>query len=414
MSKIAEAAADHELLQAGVERGYLSAAQVEFILKRQSDLRRSGLEITAAQALLERRYLTSASLSALLAELQKRRQAQAGETAPQPEAPLRAFGQYEVLAVLSDKGHSRVLKARDTTLNRTVVLKVLPKNLAADPQWAERFRREAQLAGQLSHPNIITTFGAGEAEGCPLLAFEYLDGVSLGDRLEREGNVPERTAWQIAREVAKGLAFAAGKGVVHRDIKPDNVLCSRTGEVKIIDMGFSKSMADDSALTAAGTTVGTPFYISPEQARGTKELDSRTDIYGLGCTVFHMLTGSVPFLGESLMEVMVKHTEAPRPDPRSLLPEISEGSVKLVMRMMALKLEDRPPSMAALIAEIDALLPTLPEPEYLVRPAVKVVRSAATASGKDGAQAPPPKPPPRVPKPSFFSRVLDWLVALLD
>lgn len=413
MSLVQQAAADHDLLQTGVEVGYLSAAQVEVVLKRLSDLRGGGLRVGAGQVLLERRYLTSRQLNLLMAEVEKRRRAEDAGTKPPAEAPVHALGQYEILEALSEKGQARVFKARDTVLNRPVVLKVLSRNLADDPMWSERFKREVQLAGQLSHPNIITAYGAGEAEGCPLLAFEYLDGASLGERLEREGNVPEKTAWLIAREVAKGLAYAASKGILHRDIKPENILCSRSGEVKIIDMGLSKSMTDELNLTTVGTTVGTPFYISPEQARGTKDLDGRTDLYSLGCTAFHMLTGSVPFMGESLTDVMVKHTEAPRPDPRSLLPEISEASAKLVMRMMAINPQDRPHSATELVIEIDALIPTLPEPVVLVRPPVKVVGSGQAAPPKTPAQ-PPPAPRAAVSKPSLLTRVMDWFLNLFD
>jgi len=209
------------------------------------------------------------------------------------------------------------------------------------------------------------------------MAFEFIEGRSLEDRLEREGNFPERTAWLITREVAKGLAFAASNGVLHRDIKPENILCSHDGHVKIIDMGFSKSLADDTSLTQAGTTVGTPFYISPEQARGTRDLDARTDLYSLGCTAYHMLTGSVPFLGEQVTDIMLKHTKAPRPDPREILPEISEGSAKLVMRMMAISPNDRPGSAAEVVTEIDALLESLPEEREFIRPVQKVAPSAA-------------------------------------
>ncbi|MGD0090494.1 MAG: serine/threonine-protein kinase, partial [Planctomycetota bacterium] len=230
-----------------------------------------------------------------------------------------------------------------------------------------------------------------------------------------EGCVPEKTAWQIAREVAKGLGFAAARGVLHRDIKPENIFCTAGGEVKITEMGLSKSMSGDLQLTADGTTVGTPFFISPEQARGTKDLDARTDIYSLGCAVFNMLTGSIPFMGETLTEVMVKHTEAPRPDPRSLLPEISEGSAKLVMRMMAIAPAERPQSAAELIMEIEALLRALPEPEALVRPAQRILSSEAMTSAPEVAAAPPlPAPGSAAPTPPPHKRLWDWLLNLFD
>jgi serine/threonine-protein kinase len=180
-------------------------------------------------------------------------------------------------------------------------------------------------------------------------------------------------------------------------------------------MGLSKSMNDDLLLTADGTTVGTPFYISPEQARGTRDLDARTDIYSLGCTVFHMLTGSMPFMGEALTDIMVKHTEAPRPDPRGLLPELSAGSAKLVMRMMAIAPEERPQSAAELIIEIDALLPTLHEPPALVRPLQKVVGiESMTYAPELAAELNEEAQRPVSRKPSLLTRLADWLVNLFS
>jgi len=412
MEPLEAAAADHDILEAGQDMGYLSAAQVEVALKRLDAFRRGGVRVGAGMVLLERHYLTPAQLKHVMAELTERRQAEGPGAKPKAQTPPRALGKYEVLEVLSEKGRARVFKARDTRMNRLVVLKVLPKNLAEDPVWSERFKREVQLSGQLSHANIVTTYGSGEEGGCPLLAFEYLDGMSLGERLEREGNVPEKTTWQIAREVAKGLGYASAKGVLHRDIKPENIFCTNDGLVKIIDMGLGKSMVEDVLLTAAGTTVGTPFYISPEQAHGTKNLDARSDIYSLGCTVFHMLTGSIPFIAEALTDIMVKHTEAPRPDPRSLLPEISEGSAKLVMRMMALQPGDRPQSAIELAMEIDALLPALPEPETLVRPPHRVLKSGPEMPELETAQTPPDRRKPH--KPSLLIRFSDWLAKLFD
>ncbi|MCY3021431.1 MAG: serine/threonine-protein kinase [Planctomycetota bacterium] len=414
MSKLQEAAADHDLLAAGVELGYLSAAQIEDVIRRQADLRRGGMQVHASQVLLERRFLNPSQLSQIGAELKRRHALETDGVERQPEVPIRSFGPYEVLAVLSESGRARVLKARDKTMDRLVVLKVLPPNLAKDEQWSERFRREVQTAGKLSHPNIITAYGSCEVDGCPVLAMEYLEAMSLEERLEREGNLPEKTAWLVAREVAKGLAHAWQHGVLHRDIKPDNIICTADGKVKIIDMGLSKSMSEDTALTAPGTTVGTPFYISPEQAHGNKDLDIRTDIYSLGCALFHMVTGSVPFMGESLIDVMLKHTQAPRPDPRSLLPEISAGTATLIMRMMALKPDDRPATPEALIAEIGALLPTLPEPEDVVRPAMKVERSNTVVMKRDGPPSPLPKTAAPLPRPSRFTRLVDWFINVFD
>ena len=400
------------IMNVGLALGLFTEEQMTSARERQTQLKRGGIEVPIAQTLLERRYLTSTSLKRLMAECAIRR---AQETAgaqrkggPKPLTTAKKFGQFELLEVLSESGHCRIFKAHDTLMGRMVVLKILPRALASDTQWAERFRREMQLAGQLAHPNIATAYGGLEIEGNPLMALEFIDGMSLGERLEREGNMPEKTVWLIAREIAKGLSYAAKLGVIHRDIKPENIMCGSDGKIKIIDMGCSKSVADTTALTVQGTTVGTPFYIAPEQARGTKDLDPRTDLYSLGCTVYHMLTGSVPFFGDQITDVMLSHTQAPRPDPRALLPEISAGSASLVMRLMSIKIGERPISADMLIDEIDVLIPKLPEPVEILRPADKINASESipkkTTAISQRSQANPISRKPR----TFWERLRGW------
>jgi serine/threonine-protein kinase len=201
---------------------------------------------------------------------------------------------------------------------------------------------------------------------------------------------------------------------------------SSEGLVKISDLCFSKSMDDDTGLTAAGTTVGSPFYISPEQAKGSKEIDGRADIYSLGCTVYHMLTGSPPFLAESMPDIMHKHIKAPRPDPREMLPEISEASSLLVKKMMAVHPNERPDTAEMLVREIDELITKLPEPENMERPLPRIEQSGSVKEKgatqrnipvNSRSQRIPPQQPvakePDLPKPSglrlAWSRFVDWL-----
>jgi len=406
------------LLEVGIELKYINGDQANAARKRQQELRMGGVNLPIGQVLLERRFLGPSELKKLMRELEYRREHHLKVNPPRAATQLhRKFGPYQLLEVLSESGRCRVFKARDEAMGRMVVLKILPQQFASNAHWLERFRREVQLAGKLSHPNIVTAYGASEIDGSPSLALEFVDGVSLGDRLDNEGNLPERTAWLIAREIAKALAYAASNNVLHRDIKPDNIICGKDGKIKLCDMGLARSMEDDTALTAAGTTVGTPFYISPEQARSTKDLDGRADIYSLGCSVFHMLTGSVPFLGEGLTDVMRAHVQAPRPDPRSVLSEISEGSAKLVMRMMAIEPKDRPENASVLIDEIDALLANVPEPEELVRPLTAVAPTQTTELEHKSTmvvRVPTTKKADKTPQPSFITRALDWFMNLFN
>lgn len=395
----------------GVELGYLTHAQADAASMRHDELLSMGIQISLAQVLIERRFLAPGQVRALLNEVEYRRAHQlAGLPKPAATQINRRCGPFHLLEVLSENGRCRVFLARDVSMGRLVVLKVLPSQIASDPQWLVRFRREVSLAGRLAHPNIVTAYGTGEIEGCPYLALEYVRGQSLQERLDREGNLPEKSAWLMAREVAKGLNCAARQGVLHRDIKPANILCGVSGSIKICDLGLSKSMSDSSLLTMAGMTVGTPFYMSPEQVHASAEIDVRSDIYSLGCTVFHMLTGSVPFLGHGVSGVMRAHVQAPRPDPRSLLPEISEASAILLARMMAVRPGDRPFDAEALVAEIDAILPSLPEPEEMERPLPVVVPTEAPFNN---ALARMRRSAQTLFAPSRWERAREWVMRLI-
>lgn len=421
-----------------VDFGYCTSAQVQTALKRQNQLRVAGLQLSLGQILREQKLISAAQLRALLEYLRRNeiaRKRQSSLTATiQPE--MRRFGNYELLEVVGEKDHARVFKAHDTKNNRTVLLKVLPAEYAKDPQWRQRYQREIDLLNQLTHPNIHTCFGGETINGAPTIALEYMDGMPLNERLDREGNVTEREAWLITQEVAKGLAYAHRKSVLHRDIKPSHIWCANDGRVKITDFVLARSVFDDMGLTSQGTTVGTPFFISPEQARGTDNLDARADLYSLGCSTFQMLTGSVPFLGDGVGETMMKHTNAARPDPREFLPEISESSARLVQWMMAVDAAKRPQAAENLIAEINKLLAALPESDSTQRPAYKVAASDAPTGpavssnsltddveliarpGSSSSQptrpmAPNTRTPPEMKKLTFWQRVVASFNVLL-
>jgi len=402
---------DDLLVELGVELNTLTPEQVEMVRARQLELRQGGVTLTLGQVLLERRLISLAQLKQMMQELERRLSTQSSAKMLTAREQLNTkFGGYLLLEILADTARYRMFKAQDIVGGQIVTLKILPPNITKDAVWYERFKREVLLAKVLSHPNITNSIGTGEIDGCPVMVQEYVDGMALSERLSREGNFPEKTAWLMGREIAKALAYAAQIGIIHRDIKPDNIVCSRAGVVKIVDMGLSKAMGDETGLTAPGTTVGTPFYISPEQARGTKDIDGRTDIYSLGCTIYHMLTGSVPFMGEVLTDVMLAHIKSPRPDPRSILPEISEESAKLVMRMMAIKPQDRHPDAETLVADIDTLLKDLPDPDAFLRPVQAVAPSHVTMAPRKSTAPISEFAPPKV---SWVTRAIDWLYSLI-
>lgn len=261
---------------------------------------------------------------------------------PTPDRSLAGsrFGGYEILEELGSGGMGRVYRARDLTLDRVVALKTLAVHLSADEGFVHRFLKEARLAASLNHPNIVHIYSFGCVEGTYYLAMEFVDGHSLGHYL-RHRHFSETDAILIVRHAARALAVAHAEGLVHRDIKPDNLMLTGHGEVKLVDLGIAKRLDEDQAITMSGQTIGTPHYISPEQIRGQRDIDRRADIYSLGATLYHLVTGHTPFSGASGPLVMSMHLAAPLPEPRRYEPGLSEGLCRIIRKMMAKDREDR-------------------------------------------------------------------------
>ncbi len=268
---------------------------------------------------------------------------------------IRTLGQYRLIRELGQGGMGAVYLAEDSMMQREVALKILPKKFATDQQYLGRFKREAQAAGNLNHPNICGAYAIGEEHGIHYYVMEYCEGEALHDRLKRVGRIYWKDAFKIITDAAQGLKFAHDNGIVHRDIKPDNIFITKEGVVKILDMGLAKlTVAGNQAhLTQDGSALGTPHYISPEQARGETNIDGRSDIYSLGVTLFHLLTGEKPFDGENGSVIMMKHLMKPAPDPLSIVPDLPEEVVRIVLCMMAKKPEQRYEDCAALIEDLE-------------------------------------------------------------
>jgi len=256
---------------------------------------------------------------------------------------LKQLGKYRIERRIGAGGMGTVFLAVDRDLNRTVALKVLPKDRAGNPVLVRRFKAEGQAAAHMEHPNIVRVFEAGEADGFLYMALEYVEGIDVYELVERRGVVPVKRSIDIIRQTTEALQHAYEKGIVHRDIKPSNLLIKRDGSVKLADMGLARSVDDtlETNITRAGTTVGTVDYMSPEQARSSKSADVRSDIYSLGCTWYHMLTGHPPFSEGGMTNKLQAHAVSVRPDPRSENDRVPEGVVAIIQRMMACKPEDR-------------------------------------------------------------------------
>jgi serine/threonine protein kinase len=252
--------------------------------------------------------------------------------------------QYLIESEVGRGGMAVVYRATDLRLHRTVAIKVLPPDLAFNGDVRTRFIREAQTAAQLSHPNIVPIYAVDDKDGGSLVYFvmAYIDGESLGVRLAREGAWPVDRTVRVLRDVADALAYAHARGVVHRDIKPDNVLIDRaSGRPMVTDFGIARAAAGETRLTVTGVAVGTPAYMSPEQALGEREIDGRSDLYSLGVVGYHMLAGDTPFKAGNTPAMLVKHvSERPRPI-RERRPEVPAYLAVAIDRALAKRPEDR-------------------------------------------------------------------------
>lgn len=312
-----------------------------------SGLRRSTGERIRADLLESTDGLTSPFASGRLA-------APVSDSTRNPEDCL-IYG-YELIEQLGKGAMGVVYKARHIFSDRISALKVLPLQLAAESAYLERFKREAIASMRLQHENIVGAIDFGGSDEYYYLALEYVDGHTLEEELEQHGRVQHDAALCIALDICRGLDFAWKQNILHRDIKPENILLAHNGIAKLCDFGIVKLLdRDESTLTQAGTTVGTPYYISPEQARGEDDLDIRSDIYSLGITLFHAVTGQVPFTGKSQGAILVRHILEDVPDPRSVHP-ISDELAELINRMTRKKPEQRFQNPGEIIAAIEAQL----------------------------------------------------------
>jgi beta-lactam-binding protein with PASTA domain/predicted Ser/Thr protein kinase len=298
-------------------------------------------------------------------------------------------GRYRVMRKLGSGGMADVYLAEDEELGRRVAIKILNDRHANDEQFVERFRREAKNAAGLSHPNIVSIYDRGEAEGTYYIAMEYLDGRSLKELLIARGPMPIADAVSYTRQILNALRFAHKKGVVHRDIKPHNVMADPDGRLKVTDFGIARAGA--SQMTEAGAIVGTAQYLSPEQARG-EAVDQRSDLYSVGVVLYEMLTGHVPFTGDTPVEIAMKHlSEAPRP-PSTMRPDVSPDLDMIVLRALAKNPDDRFQSAEEMDAEL-ARVAGGGSVTAETADAATAVLSGMTMATAPTAIAPPRRPP---------------------
>lgn len=342
-----------------------------------------------------------------------------------------------MLGKLGQGGMSTVWKARQLSLDRLVAIKTLAAEYLPDAVARERFQQEARAAARLSHPGIVQVYDAGVAGDVPYIVMEFVDGRSLGDVLEMDGKLPEEKALRMALSVAEALGYAWQKDcIIHCDIKPDNLLISKNGEVKVTDLGLARFIGLRRRATPGGDTiVGTPNYTAPEQAEGLPDLDCRADIYSLGATLYHMVTGRLPFANSVGSSAMERHINEFLADPIDVEPSLSQNGAWLIEKMMVKDRAFRPMFWNAVQEDIAAVLDGDPPKDPLPEPGRSTVmrserrvapaHTAAKATKPGAIKTPPRKrlvavasgpttyvPPPKQP-PSELARALIQLLALL-
>jgi serine/threonine protein kinase len=288
------------------------------------------------------------------------------------QSDLKAIGGYKIIRKIGEGGMGLVYLAKQISMNRDVALKILPRKQAGNPQFIARFQREARTAAQLNHPNIVAGIDVGEDKGYHYFVMEYVPGVNLKSLMDKKnGALSEEYCVYVVQQIVRGLKHAAEKNIIHRDIKPENIIISpglnedgtsrksigkMTDIVKITDMGLAKfTDVQQTMITQVGATIGTPHYMSPEQAMGAEDIDFRTDMYSLGATFYHMAVGNTPFSGKTTAEIIVAHVNSPVEDPKVANPRLSEATAGVIMRMMEKKKEDRYDSNHLLLADLNCI-----------------------------------------------------------
>src|SRR5690349_9123738 len=263
-------------------------------------------------------------------------------------------GRYRLEARIGSGGMSTVYRALDVTLERRVAVKLMNREVATDSDQLERFRREARAVAQLSHPHIVGVIDAGEDDGRPYIVLEYVEGETLKDRIRRQGRLPIAEAVAYAIEIAHALGAAHARHIVHRDVKPQNVLIDEEGSAKVTDFGIARTLEED-GLTADGRVLGTTDYVSPEQALG-QPVTGQSDLYSLGIVLYEMLTGDVPFKGENQVAVAMKHVREELPDIQQRRPQVSSALAAVIDRATAKELPKRYIDDAEFISDLEEVL----------------------------------------------------------
>jgi serine/threonine protein kinase len=327
--------------------------------------------------------------------------------------PPRQIPGYKLLGRLGAGAMATVYKARQLSLNRLVAVKILPKKFCQNPEFVKRFYAEGRAAAKLNHPNIVAALDVGRHGDTHYFIMEYVEGHTVHEHLVKEGPYPEADALAIAIQIAKALNHAHKAGLIHRDVKPKNILISSDGVAKLADMGLARAVSDREAAEAeAGKAFGTPYYIAPEQIRGKVNIDLRADIYNFGCTLFHMTTGRVPFEGPDVSSVLMKHLDEPVIPPDHINPELTTGISEIIELCMAKKPRKRYANTNDLIEDLQSVADGRPP----VQARKLIDLSAFDSMDQDSISELPEEEQGEaslVTTPLFWIAVVGWFLAVL-
>jgi serine/threonine protein kinase len=306
-----------------IDQGLATPEEVQHCLEKARQLREENNQASLVQLLVNNEYVTKRQIARLRQLIEAER---SGQKIPG----------YKILGKLGAGAMATVFKARQLSLDRDVAIKVLPRKFTQNPQFIERFYAEGRAAAQLNHPNIVQAYDVGKAGDYHFFVMEYVDGRTVYDDITKHKRYSEAEAIDIVIQTAEALQHAHERGLIHRDVKPKNIMINREGVAKLADMGLARAISDKEAAEAeAGKAFGTPYYISPEQIRGEMSVGPPSDVYSLGATLYHMVTGNVPFDGKNPSAVMHKHLKAELVPPDHVNPKLSAGISEVIEMMMA-------------------------------------------------------------------------------
>ena len=324
-----------------VESGLVTSDELEQCLEESKSIENPEDLRTLSEFLLEHDYVTRHQLDRIQKEFDAKKSSQ------------RIPG-YRILKKLGSGAMATVFLAKQLSLDRLVAIKVLPKKFSSDANFINRFYKEGRSAAQLNHANIVQAYDVGQAGDHHYFVMEYVEGETVYDRTKAEKRLHEADAIDVVMQVARALQHAHERGLIHRDIKPKNIMITGRNNVKLADLGLARAVDDEAAAKAeAGRAYGTPYYISPEQIRGEVDIGPQADIYGLGATCYHMVTGRVPFSGKNPSQVMHKHLKSELTPPDHLNPSLSAGFSQVIEMMMAKKREDRYQTASDLLEDLE-------------------------------------------------------------